>query len=1230
MDVEGGQNGKQKEGLGPRSFSMNSLRRSMRGLLKGGKKKKANKKLSEKQTTDSREIEKAQQSHRDSIDLSTLPNQGQSLSRSMELLERQSSLQIKQSRHSNERLIQEYRDSSNVIQMQSLQGQVTHVNDEAQYLRNGTELKHTAQDSEKLTVDNPNATEVSVISTFQIHVGEGSQTKRPGSSHFRNDRLDSGVEILSSDTERTPSLYVSDGVSAARSLRSRWTNDWVVQTSDDNNIHQEPASHLVLQPIRIELQSRPISGEQVNRMGDPGVDVRSESADPLLSGASRLRQPRSDDESGRGRSQSVGTLPERSVRSQRTNDWVRQLDGRHEGKGPAHNKRLPPVHIQRQLQRCNLEPGSQRTAPATGLRSSSEPNKHRDDTNKHRDDTYDRFETFVQSLDRLHSDSDDSENMPMTMDYWLKNCAWSRYAYVEGFWRYPRYRRDYQWDAAANKLSRGRKSRSAGPMTSLDNERGRGYRQVTPSSRHASSDAESNRGKRQDSADHVRSHNGHVWEIPTYDYYENRHQGKENGHFSSRNQRERSSQRSVRSERSNLEDRTRTRRKNNRRTHGRNQRRGNAHDNATSDGRSRSRERDKEKGTSEEKIKGDVFRDSSGIQRKQRAPLTANRGRGQTIEANVEEDVAGYGTQSKHRAPLTSNTRQKIERSVSKDSSGTQSKQRASLTSNTRQKTEVGGSKDRSGTQRNTHVSSTTASRGPGQKVEREVSKGSSKGTTGTTETLEGAKGSIKGSLSQALFGALIAEERMEDTKTPDQPGGKDGAEEKTTQSPGLGGFFKGSFFGSKSDGKDKDGGLDTDGKKADREQTGKEDTKAKEESGFASVFKRPFFKSKTADQDDSGGLVMHSIKATGKAYYDIPEEEEEESGSFSFMKMIRRRSPSASSLDSCSSDDERKPRRPVATGGRKKTDEEPESAGVFGNAMHSFKGLFGDDGKSVAEKESEHTIMATGRGKLAKKEAEHNIMATQGSVLSRKEAEHSIAATWGSDLAKKEAEFGIMAGQAKTLAEKEAEYSMMASMGKGQKQSESSGVFGGLFGGLFGGDDGKSQAEKEAEHSIMASRGEGHDSESTTFLSGLFGRNSAPADRKNHGGQDGHGDSILGVLGLDDSSTSCSSSSSDDEEGIMTSLFSAVGMGGNDTGRKKHGHKRQKPDAMKSAWAKRDTGGGAKKGGESSVLGFLGFGGDSDGRRHSHRHGRGHKGREPKTPTTPQLPSVFSAFQPQ
>ncbi|XP_035675483.1 uncharacterized protein LOC118415202 isoform X2 [Branchiostoma floridae] len=270
------------------------------------------------------------------------------------------------------------------------------------------------------------------------------------------------------------------------------------------------------------------------------------------------------------------------------------------------------------------------------------------------------------------------------------------------------------------------------------------------------------------------------------------------------------------------------------------------------------------------------------------------------------------------------------------------------------------------------------------------------------------------------------------------------------------------------------------------------------------------------------------------------------------------------------------------------------------------FKGLFGGDGKSVAEKESAHTIMATGKGKMAKMEAEQNIRATQGSVLSRKEAEHGILASRGGSLAKKEAEHGIMASQLKTISEKEAEHSMMASMG--QKQPESTGVLGGLFGGIFGGGDGKSQAEKEAEHSIMASQG--------------------------HADAEGRRESILGSLGFDDSS--CSSSSSDDEDGIMTSLFSAVGLGGgNDTTRRKHGHGghqkqrgRQGSDAMKSAWAKRERAGGAKKGGESSIFGFLGFGGESDARqsKHSHRH----KGRPPNAAASPQLPSIFSAFQPK
>ncbi|XP_035677278.1 uncharacterized protein LOC118416296 [Branchiostoma floridae] len=396
MDIEEEQRGKQNGQLKPRGLSMSRMRRSMRDLLKGGKKKKENKIQSEKRTAESREL--TQQSHRDSIDLSTLPTQGQNLSRSLEILDRQTSLQIKQSRQSNERLIEEYRNNSNVGHSQSVQGQVTHVNNETRDIRNGTEMKHVAQDNRNVTVNpqSPNGTEVSVISTFQIHMGEGSQPKPLDSSRFRHDRLDSGVEILSSDTEKTPSLYASEPP-AGRPLRSRWTNDWVVQTSSMNQQVQEPASHLVLQPIRIELQSRPIDEEQVNQtVPIASTGVRSESADPLLSGAARLRQTRSDDESGIGRSVSVGNHLEQSVRSQRTNDWIGQQGGQHEGKELVYHGVLPPVIIQQQLQPVNREPMSHKSAPDTRKRSRSEPNSRHDDT-------YDRFETFVQSLDRLET-----------------------------------------------------------------------------------------------------------------------------------------------------------------------------------------------------------------------------------------------------------------------------------------------------------------------------------------------------------------------------------------------------------------------------------------------------------------------------------------------------------------------------------------------------------------------------------------------------------------------------------------------------------------------------------------------------------------------------------------------------------------------------------------------------------------------------------------------------------
>ncbi|XP_019623172.1 PREDICTED: uncharacterized protein LOC109469180 [Branchiostoma belcheri] len=1375
--------GKQNGRLGPRSLSMNRLRRSMRNLLRGGKKKGANKKHEEKQTTDSREF--ALQSHRDSIDLSTSPSEGQNLSRSLELLDRQSSLQIRQSRQSNERLIQEYRhNNDNVaqkqlvqgqsvqgqlikghpvqgqlvqgkliqghlvrgqsvqrqliqghpvqgqliqghpvqgqlvqghpvqgqlvqghpvqgqlvpgqsvhgqlvqghpvqgqsvhgqfvrgqsvqgqsvlgqsvqgqpvhgqlvqgqlaqrqlvhgqlvqghpvqgqsvqgplvlaqsVQGQSVQGQPVHgqlvlgqsiqgpqavqVNNEVLDLRNGTELKHVAQGGGRLIAERPHGTEVSGISTFEMHAGEGSQTRSPGSSHFRHDRLDSGVEILSPDTERTHSFYVSDDT-AGRSLRSQWTNAWVVQTQ------QQPASHIVLQPIRIELQSRPSNEEQVNRTTDPGGGLRSESADPLLSRAARLRETRSDDEGVRGRSLSVGTHLERSLRSQRTNDWVGQL---------------APVRIQGELQ--PREPVSYRSAPDAARKIIPLGTKPRLDP----DDTYDRFETFVQSLDKIRTDSD-PDDAPMTMAYWLQNCAWSRYSHVEGFWRYPRYARDYPLDGTKNRRSRGRRSKSLGPVTSggahsaSEDERGRGYRQVlVPSrSRQESSDVDGDREHRHESRDHVSSRSGRRRDRSS-DH--NRHRGKENGHLGSRNSRERSSGRrdniNDRPERSNQEGRTRSRRHNNRKSHGRNQRRGNTKISASSDGRSRSQDRSRPTAGVhvETKVEGDVSKDSAGTQLKQRASSTASTGK--ASEGNVSKNnPVTTGNQK-----TTEGTEDGIKRSLSvamsvgllagkqKDDTKTEGKSEASQPG--------GKGSAQETTSRSPGVTSVFKRSFFGSKSDDKDQAGSPTDTQGTQATVHqtgtddtkarGDAGSRKGLLSASLFGALKSEKQNDDIKTrgnsDSHPVGKDGVQEQTTRSPGVTSVFKRSFFGSKSDDKDQAGSpTDTQGTQAAVQQAGTDDTKARGDSGFGSVFKRSFFTSKAAD-NDSDALSMHSIKGSVVKNDEKPKEE---SGSFSFMSMIRRRSSSASSLSSSEDDDRKKGhRRPVVTGGRKNADKDPESAGMFGNAMQSFKGLFGDDGKSLAEKESEHTIMSTGRGRLSKKEAEHSIMATQGSKLSRKEAEHSIMATQGSSLEKKEAEFGLMASQRKTLAEKEAEHSMMASMGKGQNQSESSGIFGGLF-GMFSGGDGKSQAEREAEHSIMASRGDDSDGSSSQ----------------------GRRESILGALGLHDSSSS-SSSSSDDEDGAISSLFSAIGLGSADaTGPRKHGGGHKKQDAMKSAWAKRDRGGGAKKGGDSSIFGFLGFGGDSDAHRHSHGHRHRHRERAPSTPTTPQLPSIFSSFQP-
>ncbi|KAI8511153.1 hypothetical protein Bbelb_102530 [Branchiostoma belcheri] len=1009
---------------------------------------------------------------------------------------------------------------------QSVQGQWV----QGQLVHGQLVLGQSIQGPQAIQVKN----EVQDLSTLEMHAGEGSQTRSPGSSHFRQDRLDSGVEILSPDTERTHSFYVSDDT-AGRSLRSQWTNAWVVQTQ------QQPASHIVLQPIRIELQSRPSNGEQVNRTTEAGGGLRSgvgqsedapmtmalwlqhedwrrycgtdrpqnrvfrarqaeletntwgpvrQSADPLLSPRpSRLPETRSDDEGVRGRSLSVGTHLERSLRSQRTNDWVGQL---------------APVRIQGELQ--PREPVSHRSAPDAARKISTKPRLDPDDT-------YDRFETFVQSLDNIRTDSD-PDDAPMTMAYWLQNCAWSRYSHVEGFWRYPRYARDYPLDGTKNRRSRGRRSKSLGPVTSggahsaSEDERGRGYRQVlVPSrSRQESSDVDGDRENRhgtcgdaswfdliidslETTSDPALVADGTVRQI-TIGTEERKMDILALGTVGrGRPEEGTTSTSGPRGQIRRVEQGAD----------------GITIGSASSDDRSQSQDRSRPTAGVhvETKVEGDVSKDSSGTQLKQRAASATSTGKASEGNGSKNNPVT-TGSQK-----TTQGAEDGIKRSLSvamsvgllagkqKDDTKTEGKSEASQP--------VGKGSAQETTSRSPGVTSVFKRSFFGSKSDDKDQAGSPTDTQGNKATGQqagtddtkamGDAGSRKGLLSASLFGALKSEKQNDDIKTrgnsDSHPVGKDGVQEQTTRSPGVTSVFKRSFFGSKSDDKDQAGSpADTQGKKATGQQTAADDTKDKGDSGFGSVFKRSFFTSKAAD-NDSDALSMHSIK---DSIVKNDEKPKEESGSFSFMSMIRRRSSSASSLSSSEDDRKKKHRRPVVTGGRKNADKDPESSGIFG-------GLFG----------------------------------------------------------------------------------------------------------MFSGGDGKSQAEREAEHSIMASRGDDSDGSSSQ----------------------GRRESILGALGLHDSSSS-SSSSSDDEDGAISSLFSAIGLGSADaTGPRKHGGGHKKQDAMKSAWAKRDRGGGAKKGGDSSIFGFLGFGGDSDAHRHSHGHRHRHRGRAPSTPTTPQLPSIFSSFQP-
>ncbi|XP_035677277.1 uncharacterized protein LOC118416295 [Branchiostoma floridae] len=165
------------------------------------------------------------------------------LSSSMELLEKQTSLQIRQSRQSNERLIQVYRDNNNILQKQWSQGLATQPNYSNRDSGNGSQPKFTMQDVNATTVGRLNDQEKSV--TSKVFHG-----------------------------------FVEDGQSVAKRTagrRNRWKDGWV-EPLDDISRSREAAPTLRLQPIGIELQSKPVAtaGERTSQSSDANTSRSSE------------------------------------------------------------------------------------------------------------------------------------------------------------------------------------------------------------------------------------------------------------------------------------------------------------------------------------------------------------------------------------------------------------------------------------------------------------------------------------------------------------------------------------------------------------------------------------------------------------------------------------------------------------------------------------------------------------------------------------------------------------------------------------------------------------------------------------------------------------------------------------------------------------------------------------------------------------------------------------------
>ncbi|KAI8511152.1 hypothetical protein Bbelb_102520 [Branchiostoma belcheri] len=430
------------------------------------------------------------------------------LSDSLEFLDRQSSLQIKQSRQSNERLIQDYRNNNNcnVAQKQWSHGKASQHSDVNRDRDSGigTQPKRVLQALSTAAVERPNDPENSVISAFQ------------------GQRVDGEHGMFSRPT----------------SLRSHWTNDWVVQTSDINTEHVPTGP---LQPTRIELLSQPLTEErQQSYSSDPNTSLssgfsvsedtpttralseqtnwrrhgdgnrqqnrvyrdgqsevftdqqpkdHSESAGPVMSGASSaFGGMGSYAEHDRGQSLSINTDPKRSLRRQWTADWVglRMPADRSEDDVFLSSASLPPIRIQGQFrpvsrQRSDASVG-QRSLPST--RGQGQFSRQRSDPGVgKRSLPPTRTQEQLRPVSRQRSDpgarrrssSEGSYDAPMTVASWLQDHAWSsRHSHRQALWRYPSYHQGYSGSAdpllSLHKASRAQQTRSHD-----ESGRGQGY-----------------------------------------------------------------------------------------------------------------------------------------------------------------------------------------------------------------------------------------------------------------------------------------------------------------------------------------------------------------------------------------------------------------------------------------------------------------------------------------------------------------------------------------------------------------------------------------------------------------------------------------------------------------------------------------------------------------------------------------------------------------------------------